>query len=106
MDALAPVLTQYGQLLPLTGETVWLFNVTTVLDALDKEKSHIVYFDDGDILDIERHVFKKDVIGTAEVFKLPRRASAVYVTGSFVDKVRDAGLRDVAFVPVCVSEDE
>lgn len=59
VDALAPVLAQYGQLLPLRGENVWLFNVTTVLDALDREKSSIVYFDDGDILDIERYVFKK-----------------------------------------------
>jgi hypothetical protein len=106
VDALAPVLSQYGQLLPLKGENVWLFNVTTVLDALDKEKSGIVYFDDGDILDIERHVFKTDVIGTAEIFKLPRRASAVYVTGSFVDKIRRAGLRGVAFAPVWVSEDK
>ncbi|WP_054310765.1 DUF1629 domain-containing protein [Mesorhizobium sp. 1M-11] len=105
MEALLPVLTQYGQLLPLKGESVWLLNVTTVLDALDKEKSRIVYFDDGDILDIERHVFKMDIIGTTEIFKLPRRSSAVYVTGSFVDKVRSAGLRGVAFAPVWTSED-
>lgn len=105
VDALAPVLTQYGQLLPLKGENVWLFNVTTVLDALDREKSAIVYFDDGDILDIERHVFKKDIIGAAELFKLPMRASAVYVTGRFVEQVRGSGLRGVSFDPVWTSED-
>lgn len=103
IDALAPTLTQYGQLVPLKGESVWLFNVTTVLDALDKDKSGIVYFDDGDILVIERHVFKRDVIGTAEIFKLPMRASAVYVSGSFVERVRNAGLRGVSFVPVWTS---
>lgn len=106
VDALAPVLTQYGQLLPLEGEPVWLFNVTTIVDALDKQKSHIVYFDDGDILDIERHVFRTDVIGTTEIFKLPGRASAVYATDRFVDRVWGAGLRGVAFAPVWVSEDE
>ncbi|KRE01069.1 hypothetical protein ASE61_19140 [Bosea sp. Root670] len=105
VDALAPVLAQYGQLLPLKGENVWLFNVTTVLDVLDREKSGIVYFDDGDILDIERHVFKRDVIGTAEIFKLPRRASAVYVTGRFVEQVRGSGLRGVSFAPVWTSEE-
>jgi hypothetical protein len=106
VDALAPVLTQYGQLLPLEGEHVWLFNVTTILEALDKEKSDIVYFDDGDILDIERHVFKRDIIGTNEIFKLPGRASTVYTTDRFVDRVRGASLRGVAFAPVWLSEDE
>jgi len=77
VEALAPVLTQYGQLLPLKGEDVWLFNVTTVLDALDKEKSSIVYFDDGDILDIEQHVFKRDVIGTAEKASRQQHKSAL-----------------------------
>jgi hypothetical protein len=105
VDALAPVLTRYGQLLPLKGEAVWLFNVTTVLDALDTEKSSIVYFDDGNILDIERYLFKKEIIGTAEIFKLPGRASSVYVTDSFVERVLNAGLRGVAFVPVWTSAD-
>lgn len=105
VDALAPMLTRYGQLLPLKGENVLLFNVTTVLDALDKEKSGIVYFDNGDILDIEHHVFKRDVIGTAEIFKLPQRASAVYVTGSFVEQVRSSRLRGVSFAPVWTSEE-
>ncbi|MXN48561.1 hypothetical protein GR138_25435 [Shinella kummerowiae] len=105
VDALAPVLTLYGQLLPLKGEEVWLFNVTTILDALDTEKSSIIYFDDGDILDIERYVFKEEVIGTAEIFKLRKRASPVYVSDSFVAKVRDAGLRGVSFTPVWTSQE-
>jgi hypothetical protein len=100
VDALAAVLAEYGQLVPLKGEEVWLFNATTILDALDHQQSRIVYFDNGDILDIERAVFKKEKIGTAAVFKLPMRASAVYVTDSFVDQVRSAGLRGVSFVPV------
>ncbi|SFU16225.1 hypothetical protein [Mesorhizobium sp. YR577] len=60
VDALAPVLTRYGQLLPLKGEEVWLFNTTTVLDVLDHDQSRIVYFDNGDILEIERHVFRQE----------------------------------------------
>jgi hypothetical protein len=104
VEALAPVLNKYGQLLPLKGEDAWLFNVTNVLDALDKEKSGIVYFDDGDILDIERYVFKNEIIGMAEIFKLPKRASSVYVTDSFVGKVRDAGLRGVSFAPLWTCE--
>lgn len=88
----------------MKGETVWLFNATTVPDALDNEKSSIVYFDDGGILDIERYVFKKEIVETAEIFKLPGGASAVYVSDSFVAKVRDAGLRGVSFAPVWACE--
>jgi hypothetical protein len=103
IDALAPVLVEHGQLLPMKGEEVWLFNATTVLDALDHERSHIAHFDNGDILDIERHVFRKERIGAAELFKLPMRASAVYVTGGFVERVRNAGLRGVSFAHVWTS---
>lgn len=97
VEALGHSLLKYGQLLPVRGEEVWLFNVTTVLDALDHERSQIVYFDDGDILAIERHVFDRGRIGTAEVFKLPMRASPVFVTDSFVEQVRSAELRGVSF---------
>ena len=97
VEALGHSLLKYGQLLPVRGEEVWLFNATTVLDALDHERSQIVYFDDGDILAIERHVFDRGRIGTAEVFKLPMRASPVFVTDSFVEQVRSAELRGVSF---------
>lgn len=106
IDALAPVLAAYGQLLPVKGEEVWLFNTTMVLDALDLEQSKIAYFDNGDILDIERHAFREASIGVVEIFRLPIRASAIYVTGSFVDRVRDAGLRGVSFAHVWTSSKE
>lgn len=97
VEALGPILLKHGQLLPVRGEDVWLFNATTVLDALDREHSQIVSFDDGTIAVIERHIFDEGRIGTAEVFKLPMRASPVYVTDHFVERVRSAGLRGVSF---------
>ena len=97
VEALGEVLLRHGQLLPVRGEDVWLFNATTVRDALDQERSEIVFFDDGTILAIERHVFDEARLGAAEVFRLPVRASAVYVTAAFVERVRRAGLRGVAF---------
>ncbi|MCZ0734516.1 imm11 family protein [Phreatobacter sp. AB_2022a] len=97
VEALGQVLLRHGQLLPVRGEEAWLFNATTVLDALDRQRSGIVAFDDGSILAIEHHVFDETKLGAAEVFKLPMRASAVYVTGPFVERVRRAGLRGVAF---------
>ncbi|TPM25280.1 hypothetical protein FJ955_23860 [Mesorhizobium sp. B2-2-2] len=99
VDALEAYLLPYGQLIPLRGEEVWLFNATTVIDALDEERSGIVYFDDGAILAIERYEFDADKIGTAEIFKLPMRASPVFVNDTFVNRVHDAGLRAVSFKP-------
>ncbi|SET50382.1 hypothetical protein SAMN05216412_107134 [Nitrosospira multiformis] len=105
VEALGHILLKYGQLLPVRGEEVWLFNATTALDALDHERSQIVYFDDGNILAIERHVFDRGRIGTAEVFKLSMRASPVFVTDSFVEQVRSAGLRGVSFKALWNSAD-
>ena len=103
VDALAAALRPYGELIPLRGEAVWLFNVTNVIDALDEARSQIVRFDDGDILAIERYAFDAERIGAAEAFKLPMRASPVFVNDVFVERVRKAGLRNVSFEPVWTS---
>jgi hypothetical protein len=103
VDALAAALRPYGELVALRGEKVWLLNVTHVIDALDEARSRIVRFDDGDILAIERYAFDGEKIGTAEVFKLPMRASPVFVNDVFVERVRNAGLRNVSFEPVWTS---
>lgn len=105
VEALSPILQTHGQLLPVRGADVRLFNATTVIDALDVERSGIVHFDDGSILAIERHVFDASRIGTAEIFKLPMRASAVYMTDAFVERVRQAGLRGVSFKALWRSAD-
>ena len=96
-ERLSEVALNYGQLLPLRGEDAWLYNVTNVLDCLDHERSRIACFDDGAILAIEQYAFKADRIGAAEIFKLPGRASSVFVTESFVSRVRKSGLVGVSF---------
>ncbi|TPI19784.1 DUF1629 domain-containing protein [Mesorhizobium sp. B4-1-1] len=103
VDALAAALRPYGELVALRGEKVWLLNVTNVIDALDEPRSQIVRFEDGDILAIERYAFDAEKIGTAEVFKLPMRASPVFVNEVFVERVRKAGLRNVSFEAVWAS---
>lgn len=95
--ALGDTLRQYGQLLPLGGEEAWFFNVTVIIDALDREQSEIAYFDDGTILAIEHFEFKPDRLEGVEVFKLPIRASPVFVDARFVERVRQAGLQCVGF---------
>ncbi|MGK6317996.1 imm11 family protein [Sphingomonas sp. DT-204] len=101
VELLKSDLERYGELLPLDcTEPVWLFNVTEVVDALDLDKSTIVPFDDGTIMTIEQHVFNPHAIGDIEIFKLPIRASSVYVSRRIVDRIRELGLEGVDFEPV------
>jgi hypothetical protein len=52
-----------GEFLPLKGgDGLELFNATTVLDALDEDRSEITRFDNGDVLDIERYVFRQEAV--------------------------------------------
>ena len=87
-DGLRDTMSPYGEFLSLKGGGgLELFNATTVLDALDESQSRIVRFDDGDILTIERYVFRPEVIGNSLIFKLPTRASTLYVQAPFVEQI-------------------
>jgi hypothetical protein len=105
LPSLRPVLGRYGEILPLRcEEPVSLFNATMILDALDEDRSEIVRFDNGDLLEIERHVFRPDVIGNSEVFKLPVRASSIYLQETVVRRIGEIGLVGVAFDLVWTDE--
>lgn len=105
LTSLRPLLERYGEILPLRcDEPVSLFNATTILDALDEERSEIVRFDDGGLLAIERHVFRPDVIGNCETFKLPGRASRIYLQETVVRRIGELGLVGLAFDLVWTDE--
>jgi hypothetical protein len=98
LPSLRPLLESYGELLRVDcEEPVSLFNATTIIDGLDEERSTIARFTDGEVLAIERHVFKPDVIGDAGIFKLPGRASAIYLSEMVVRRFGELCLRNVAF---------
>ena len=100
LDVLRPMIERYGEILPLAsgGEPLSMLNVTTVVDGLDQERSEIVRFADGDIMDIPRHAFHADVIRGIDVFKLSGlRASSVYVTGRVIQAALDGGLDGFAW---------
>jgi hypothetical protein len=103
--SLLPVLERYGEILPLQcEEPVSLFNATTIVDALDEERSTIARFTDGEVLAIEHHVFRPDAIGNAEIFKLPGRASNIYLRETVVRRVGELGLLGLAFDMVWTDE--
>jgi hypothetical protein len=106
LPLLRPMLEQYGEVLPLLCEDpVWLFNATKIIDALDEERSTIARFTDGAVLAIEKHAFHSDAIGDAEIFRLPGRASNIYVRETVVRRIGELGLAGTAFDLVWADED-
>jgi hypothetical protein len=105
LQSLQPMLAEYGELLPLLcEEPVSLFNVTNIVDALDEERSTIVRFDDGQVLAIEKHVFRPKLIAGAEIFRLPGRASNIYLHETLVRRIGELGLMGLAFEMVWADE--
>jgi hypothetical protein len=103
ISVLAPILLEYGELLPLScaGAELWLYNVTHVIDALDEPASVIDRFSDGRIILVLRPVLRKHVIGKDDIFKLShRRAEPIYFSQRFVDLWNSAGLTGGEFDPV------
>jgi hypothetical protein len=100
VDALGPMLRQYGELLPLACSEADLvvYNATRVIAALDEEASSILRFSGGRIMMIQRYVFRGDLVGDTDVFKLPNlRVSPTFVSRHFVDHWRAAGLDGLDF---------
>ncbi|MGO8999371.1 MAG: imm11 family protein [Polyangiaceae bacterium] len=91
----------HAELLPLVGNDgleLFALNVTTVLDALDEERSSIQRFaDTKTIMRIKKTVFRPTVVRDVDVFWLPHRASATYLSQRFVDAYAAAGLVGLEF---------
>lgn len=101
-EGLGDFLRASGELLPLAcddGEELWTLNVTKLLEALDEEHSDVLRMGDtGKILRVRRASFLPERLRGAEIFKLrsvPR--GLIYVTGAFVDRVGDLGLKGLTF---------
>jgi len=93
VTALGSLLERHGELLPLScpDADLWLFNTTTVVDALDEERSELVRFDDGSILAVERYEFRPDAV--APVFKVPQLLRGpLFVSDEFASASAGAGL--------------
>jgi hypothetical protein len=92
------IMAPYGEFLSLTGANkLELFNATTELDALDEDRSQIVRYHDGGLMMIERYMLRREAIGNALIFKLPYRASSLYVQAPFAEQVSAMGLCGIGF---------
>jgi hypothetical protein len=102
-DSLRPVLEAHGELLPLacSAADLLIYNPTQVLDALDESASDLHRFSNGEIMMVTRYVFRPEVIGKSQIFKISRlRVSSTFVQQSFVDQWKASGLRGLDFKQV------
>jgi hypothetical protein len=101
-EALADLLDQHGELLPLKcrGAILQAYNVTTVVDILDFKRSKIKRFpSSGRIMNIERQVFyTENLPASTPIFKIPQTPLMdVFVTKQFVDQVKRLKLTGFSF---------
>ena len=107
VDALRDILDAHGEILPLATDDdveLFAFNSLTV-DALDEARSTVERFpDSNEIMWIKKIAFIETAIHGLDIFRLPGRASATYVSERFVDRVNAAGLVGLDFETVWASE--
>lgn len=106
VTALRDILEENGELLPVTivGEEYFVFNATRVVDAFDEENSNFHCYDDGRIFMIDHHSFFPRKLAGLIMFKIPQFRRDVYVTDTFVERVKTAGLKGFWF-PLLWSDD-
>lgn len=100
IEAMGDMLRLNGELLPLecAGASLFIYNPTRLLDALDEKASTIMRFNDGRIMWVKNYVFRPEVVGEMDVFKIPNlRVSPSFLSQRFVDRWREKGLLGLDF---------
>ena len=103
VGALKDVLQSCGELLPVIypRQQYFAYNVTSVIDALDEAESTLRRFTTGRVMSIDNYAFRPDRVRELRIFKIPQLPRAfIFVTDSFADPVRKAGLTGFVFEKV------
>jgi hypothetical protein len=104
--ALGDLCLRAGELLPLICDDAELvaWNVTTVVDALDKNSSKILWHSDGSVMWVEEYVFNADIIDGLIAFRIPEARADIFVESMFVKRVNEAGLTGTHFKEIWSSQ--
>ena len=101
VDALRDFLEPNGELLPLVSSVgeYYAYNVTTVADILDHERSEIKWFNDHH--DLALHIKRYECVpGRLEglsIFLIVENSATPYATQAFVDRAKEHGLKGFDF---------
>jgi hypothetical protein len=101
VDALRDFLEPNGELLPLVSSVgeYYAYNVTTVVDVLDHERSDIDWYNDkhDTAFEIRRYECLPGRLTGLSIFRLVENSVSTFVHQVFVDRVRQHGLRGFDF---------
>jgi hypothetical protein len=102
VEALRDMLEPNGELLPLVSSvgTYYAYNVTTVADILDTDRSEVdwILHAEGVIASsITQHEFRQEKLDGLSIFRLVEDPARTYVTNLFVERVRAHHLRGFVF---------
>lgn len=96
LGVLGDLLEESGELLPLEvigGADCELLNVTRLVDALDEERSEVLYLPSGGVMEVDRYELIGERLEGEAIFKLPQlRVYDPFVTDGFRQRVEEAGL--------------
>jgi hypothetical protein len=97
-----PLIKEFGELLPLKSKVgeFYTFNVTSVIDCLDEERSEIIRFSDGRIMHIAQYHFFHEPLQNAVIFRIPQFLKEVYITDRFANKAKEHGLMGLKLDPI------
>ena len=101
IEILGDLLIPYGELAAIEMDEPMRYfglNATTIVDALDEEKSKIKRFTDGGVMRVEQHVLRESITSLPPIFKMPQtRRNTTYVNEQFVEVVQRHGLSGFRF---------
>jgi hypothetical protein len=101
VDALRDFLEPNGELLPLVSPVgeYYAYNITTVVDILDHERSDIIWFDENHDLALRIRGYEciAEKLAGLSIFRLVEMSSSTFVHQVFVDRVRQHGLQGFDF---------
>jgi hypothetical protein len=102
-QVLSPLIVGSAEVLPLQCEAAQFYaiNVIEVVDCLDHSQSEVVWFKDGSLAGIKRHIFKPRCLERKHIFKIPeRKRSFVFVSDAFKQLIEDHQLTGLVFEKV------
>lgn len=107
-EGLEDLLDPYGEWLPVITTNVgefFVYNVTTVINCVDQERSRLARAADGLIYGARRLEFKAADIGDRSCFRVPEGITpSFYMLGDVVDRVEALNLRGLAPLEIWDSE--
>jgi len=107
-ESLEDLLNPHGEWLPVITTTAgefFVYNVTTVINCVDHERSRLARTADGLIYGARRLEFHAAAIGGRACFRVPEGiTSSFYMLGDVVDRVEALNLRGLAPLEIWDSE--